>query len=175
MYHDQKSCQKKQTRYVGYLLLYSSNPSLWAVHKASSLFKAVAPNPARVVFSARRGRNRVRAFLRAEAFPAMPKPRVLLCALTWVPQAPSLSSARDPCIHCTPARKLPALRLWEMRQRVGCLSVMVFFCVNLRGLTFIPSEGWGAGVGLHKKPQSPPSAGARDLLPGNCTFCNEGW
>lgn len=139
MYQDQKSYRKKQTRYMGYLLLYSSSSSPWAVHKALNLVKAVVPNPAHLVFSARRGRNRVRASLRAEAFPAMPKPRfVLLCVLTWVPKPPSLSSARGPCVHCIPVRRLPALRLWEMWQRVGCLSVMMFFCVNLRSLTFIP-------------------------------------
>lgn len=83
-YGVQKSYRKKETRYVGYVFLYSFGSFRWA-ETCWTLAKTVVPNHVHLVSSAIRERNRGRASLGEEAFlelPAVLMPWMLLCALS---------------------------------------------------------------------------------------------
>lgn len=170
-----KATTKKETKYMRYTFPYSFSSFRWAETRWESGLNWSSKSHPFSVFSARRERSRGRASLGVEAFlelPAVPRPCVLLCALSQVRHSPSLSSPGRPCVHPIPVRKLRVLWLREMRHHVGCLNVLLVLYVNLRSFTFIPFKMRGSSEGLHKKPQSSSLAKMCDLLPGNYTFCN---
>lgn len=124
---------------------------------------AVVPNSAHLLFLPE-GENRGRASLSTEAFPAVPRLHVLLCALTWVQHVSCISSAWGPRSQWRNSQSLGS----EMGQHVGSLRLVMSFYVNLRILTLkweLPMQ-----VFVKRKKKKPQLLSSAKSVWLNCMF-----